>query len=424
MEAAVPSCVRCGAPLPIDPTARDVRCPSCGAEHRNDDALRARMLAYVGGHAAAAQAEVRARWIAVFHENNRRATVPVLVGAVGVSIAVVLWLGLSIAGEVSLPLVLASVAGSWLMLALLGLGFRMVFAMPRPEDLSRMSTVRCASCGGVSAFAAGAPAQACAFCGGRRVVPMRVAQAALDTSRREAKAAAMQEASAFDRAVRAGEPWVVPLVVVCILAVVIGAPALIAVEVLWLHSYWPIPALLGLVPLVFAVLVEIVWFGVIFSRTLRARDELERIVAGHAEREAASARAAELAPQAVAQPWATIGWTAFAEEPQGHVWLHDGALLLRWDFAGRTKPPATAMDFGPMAAILRRAVTTTQPLASLAWDAEKSAWIARGEVKLAPRYVEALRAIDGLELAPAGVHDPVLLRQRGETVGALMPLRQ
>lgn len=422
-EASVPSCVRCGAPLPIDPTARDVRCSSCGTEHRNDDALRARMLAYVGGHAAAAKAEVRARWIAVFHENNRRATAPVLVGAVGVSLAVVLWLGLGIAGEVSLPLVLASVAGTWLVMGLLGLGFRMVFAMPRPEELARLRTVRCASCGGVSAFAAGAPAQACAFCGGRRVVPMRVAEAALDEARREAKAAATQEASAFERAVRTGDRWIVPLVVVIVLAVVIGAPVLIAVEVLWLHAYWPIPALVGLVPLAFAAVVEAVWFGVVFSRTLGARDELERIVSGHAEREAAGARAAELAPQAVAKPWATIRWSAFAEEPRGHVWLHDGALLLRWDFAGRTQPPAAAIDFAKVAAILDRAVGTTQPLSSLAWDAEKNAWIARGEVKLAARYVEALRVIEDLELAPAGAHDPVLLRQRGETIGALMPLR-
>lgn len=423
-EATVPACVGCGAPLPIDPTAATVRCTSCSTEHRLDDVLRARMMRYVGGHAAAAKAEVRARWIAVFHENNRRATVPVLVGAVGIALAVVLWIGLGIAGEVSVPLVLASVAGTWLVLAILGLGFRMVFAMPRPEDLARFAPVRCAGCGGVSAFAAGAASAACAYCGGRRLVPMRVAQAALEEARHEAKAAAMQEASAFDRAARAGERWVVPLVLLTLVAVLLGAPVLIAIELLFLHAYWPIPALLGLAPLVLAVAVEVAWFTAVFRRTLRGRDELERIVASHADREASGHRAADLLPPEAARPWDAIAWEAFAEAPDHAVWLHDGSLMLRHGVASLApRPPSAAISFAPLGAVLGRPVGARHALAALAWDATRNAWITAGGVMLGAKYVAALRTIPGLELAPAGPMDPVLLVVDGSVAGALMPLR-
>lgn len=279
MEAQVPGCAQCGAPLPIEPTAARVSCDHCGQAHRIDDALRARMLAYVGGYARAAREELRARWVALFYENNRKATVPFVVGSVGVAIAVVLWIGLVVMGRASVVLLGGSVVATLFVLRSMGLGFRQVFAMGSPEDLARFAVVRCAACGACSAFPAGQPASACSYCAGTRLVPSRVADAAVERARSEAHAAHREEASAWHRAVAAGDRLVMPMVVLTLLAVLVGAPALIVIELLWLRDVLPLPSALGLVPVGLAVAVECTLGVRSLMRTSAARRELEARIA-------------------------------------------------------------------------------------------------------------------------------------------------
>lgn len=423
-EAVVPGCARCGAPLAIDPNAEGVLCAHCGQDHRVDDALRARMLAYVGEIAAAAQGELKARWVALFYENNHAATGPFVVGAVGVSIAVVAWMGLLAIGTVSLPTLLGSVLVTAACTAALGWGFRRVFAMPTMAALERFESVRCAGCGGYSAFAAGKPVSACAYCGGHRLVPTRVVSSAIAHARAASREAGERVGKEWDRAVAAGDRLVLPMVALVVMAVVVGMPALGALELMVLRDVLPLPAGVGLALVLAHAGVEGALAVRAMMRTSGARVALEREVARLAEEELAKARARALAPPALGDVWSGIVWKAFAESPRGEIYVHDGALVMSTGAIPVRARPAAAMDWAPVEAVLGRGWAREHGLEKLAWDAAEQAWIAPGGVKLGARYVEALRALGPeLVLRSEGVHDPVVLVRGGAVIGALMPLR-
>lgn len=227
-----PACHGCGAPIAIDLAAHLVRCDRCGQERVIDAALQAELRRYVGDVKAATAKELTARFHAAFHRQNARAAAPILLGTVGVAIALAFGIGafvLAASGDLRASHVLL-LAFIWLpSLAAFAFGWARMFNVPTPTHMAAEAALRCDGCGAVACAAAGEPLTRCPACGGTVLVPMRIAARLLFSSDVDAERALSRRGAALAETRRDLERYVAPLVAV----VCLGVPSLVGLSV-WL----------------------------------------------------------------------------------------------------------------------------------------------------------------------------------------------
>jgi hypothetical protein len=279
--------------VPFVVGAEVLRCERCGASQAVEAGLAAALASAVADYAAAAEAELRARWVAAFYANNERAQNLVVFSVVVIApLVLVWWFLLAIDAAPSVP--------SWILLLLVsiaaigafGRGFRIMHEMPSLRALGLVATLRCAGCGGWSAFAAGKAADRCPYCGAARLVPLTLLRGAIDVVR-GATVDPTKPAAASDDERRRDGRWAGYAIAVPFVIVIVIVPAWVALELVVLDtlprwSSWWAFALLGGFALVDLVRTVLAMRFAMARREEMEREVSQRILAA-ASRDAAAA---------------------------------------------------------------------------------------------------------------------------------------
>lgn len=283
-EAIAPVCAGCGAPLPIDPRAPQIACGHCRRLHRVDEALRARLLGYVGGYERAVRQELEARWKAAHFQRERRAANAVIVGAVATAAAFAVWLLLMIAGAVSIVLLSICIVATIVASAVFGLGIRVLFGAPSRDELLRLASARCGRCGAYCAFAAGQAVSTCSHCGATGLIPTHLAEALLEHARQQAERAGRAERDALRAAVAASHRFIDPMIAAGVFFVAVVIPVAGLLEWRLLRSLFPlVPSWIGLLVVLAHALFETTRGIRAIQGVSRARAELEAELLRYAE---------------------------------------------------------------------------------------------------------------------------------------------
>jgi DNA-directed RNA polymerase subunit RPC12/RpoP len=263
VQAATTTCNACGASVPFEVGLTELRCEHCGASQPIAAGLAEALSSAVADYAVAAEAELRARWVAAFHANNERAANLVIFSVVVIApLVLVWWFLLAVDAAPSVPSWLALVAVSIVPVSAFGRGLRIMHEMPSLRALALVSTLRCAGCGGWSAFLAGKAADRCTYCGAQRLVPLTLLSAAIDLVRGATADPARPSARNENDRPRDGRWGPGLAIAIPFVIVIVIVPAWVALELLVLEqlprgsAWWAFAAvgLFGTVDLVRTVL--------------------------------------------------------------------------------------------------------------------------------------------------------------------------
>jgi hypothetical protein len=240
-----------------------LRCEHCGASQPIEAGLAEALASAVADYAVAAEAELRARWVAAFYANNERAAKLVIFSVVVIApLVLVWWFLLGIDAAPSVPSWLALVAVSIAPLGAFARGLRIMHEMPSLRALALVSTLRCASCGGWSALLAGKAADRCTYCGAQRLVPLTLLGSAIDLVRGATVDPTRASTPTKDDRPREGRWGLGFAIAIPFVIVIVIAPAWVALELLVLErlprwsAWWAFAAVavFGTVELVRTVL--------------------------------------------------------------------------------------------------------------------------------------------------------------------------
>jgi predicted RNA-binding Zn-ribbon protein involved in translation (DUF1610 family) len=172
-----PSCVTCGAPLPLKLHAPNLACPNCGALHEWNAELRRLMIDYVELVTCLVKREVTARFDAALSEQRLKVHKRLTYGPVAATMLLLVAFATSGTRILAIPLFLFVVwTIAWgASLFAITKGWIVMHRVARPPDIRAIGMIRCEGCGGSQSVDAGKVAVDCQHCHARLIVPRKLA---------------------------------------------------------------------------------------------------------------------------------------------------------------------------------------------------------------------------------------------------------